>query len=136
MLIDVQSKAVYMKQIGEGLISLQKKAQGALSVISSIQDVLTLLKEFKAEEMSGCARDKIVLVEDAGTTTLAPVLSRLKGVVCTSGALGSHLAIVTREFGIPALMATKIDYDGSLDNRIVRIEPGDGTTGFLLIEEP
>jgi signal transduction protein with GAF and PtsI domain len=136
MLIDVQSKAVYMKQIGEGLISLQKKAQGALSVISSIQDVLTLLKEFKAEEMSGLARDKIVLVEDAGTTTLAPVLSRLKGVVCTSGALGSHLAIVTREFGIPALMATKIDYDGSLDNRIVRIEPGDGTTGFLLIEEP
>lgn len=124
-----------MKQIGEGLISLQKEAQGSLRVINSIQDVLTLLKEFKDEEMSGITGSKIVLVEDAGTTTLAPVLSRLKGVVCTSGALGSHLAIVTREFGIPALMGTKIEYDGDLDNQIVRITPGDGTTGFLLIKE-
>ncbi len=124
-----------MKQIGEGLISLQKSAQGVLRVITSIEDVLTLLKEFKAEETSGVAGDKIILVEDAGTTTLAPVLSRLKGVVCTSGALGSHLAIVTREFGIPALMGTKIDFDGKLDTQMVRIEPGDGTTGIFLIDE-
>lgn len=124
-----------MKQIGEGLITLQKPAQGALRIITSIEDVLTLLREFKAEETSGEAGDKIVLVEDAGTTTLAPVLSRLKGVVCTSGALGSHLAIVTREFGIPALMGTKITHEGNLDNHVVRIEPGDGTTGLFLLEE-
>ena len=125
-----------MKQIGEGLISLQKSAQGSLRVINSIDNVLTLLREFKSEETSGLVGDKIVLVEDAGTTTLAPVLSRLKGVVCTSGALGSHLAIVTREFGIPALMGTKINYEGTLDTQIVQIKPGDGTTGYLLIEEP
>jgi len=124
-----------MKQIGEGLISLQKPAQGVLRVINSIEDVLRLLKEFKTEELSGEIEDKIVLVEDAGTTTLAPVLSRLKGVVCTSGALGSHLAIVTREFGIPALMGTKINYSGKLDAQMVRIEPRDESTGIFLIED-
>lgn len=124
-----------MKQIGEGLITLQKTAQGTLRIISSIEDVLKLLKEFKAEESSGLVSEKMVLVEDAGTTTLAPILSRLKGVVCTSGALGSHLAIVTREFGIPALMGTKIDYDGSLDLQQVKIEPRDAPNGVLLINE-
>jgi signal transduction protein with GAF and PtsI domain len=124
-----------MKQIGEGLITLQKSAQGTLRIISSIEDVLKLLKEFKAEESSGLVSEKMVLVEDAGTTTLAPILSRLKGVVCTSGALGSHLAIVTREFGIPALMGTKIDYDGNLDSQQVKIEPRDAPNGVLLIDE-
>ena len=124
-----------MKQIGEGLISLNKSAEGILRVITSIQDVLTLLKELKAEEEQAVTDPKIVLVEDAGTTTLAPVLSRLQGVVCTSGALGSHLAIVTREFGIPALMGTKIDYEDKLANQRVRIEPSEGNSGVLLLLE-
>ncbi|MFX1342449.1 MAG: PEP-utilizing enzyme [Promethearchaeota archaeon] len=124
-----------MKQIGEGLISLNKSAEGILRVITSIQDVLTLLKELKEEEEQATTDPKIVLVEDAGTTTLAPVLSRLQGVVCTSGALGSHLAIVTREFGIPALMGTKIDYEDPLGNQRVRIEPSEGNSGVLLLLE-
>jgi signal transduction protein with GAF and PtsI domain len=124
-----------MKIVGEGLISLNKSAEGILREIKSIQDVLTLLKEFKADEEKGAIKETIVLVEDAGTTTLAPVLSRLKGVVCTSGALGSHLAIVTREFGIPALMGTNLDYDGHLTNQRVRIEPREGTAGILLLSE-
>lgn len=124
-----------LKQIGEGLLSLNKSAEGILCEINSIQDVLSLLKELKGEEERGTLEPKIVLVEDAGTTTLAPVLSNLKGVVCTSGALGSHLAIVTREFGIPALMGTTLDYDGELANQRVRIEPREGTSGVLLLIE-
>ncbi|MFX1577018.1 MAG: PEP-utilizing enzyme [Promethearchaeota archaeon] len=124
-----------MKQIGEGLITLQKSAQGTLRIISSIEDVLKLLKDLKAEEASNSVTETLVLVEDAGTTTLAPILSRLKGVVCTSGALGSHLAIVTREFGIPALMGTKIDYAGKLELQQVKIEPRDTPNGVLLIDE-
>ncbi len=124
-----------MKQIGEGIISLNKNAEGMLRVITSIQDVLTLLKEFKAEEDQTSADPKIVLVKDAGTTTLALVLSRLQGVVCTSGALGSHLAIVTREFGIPTLMGTKINYEDEFENQRVRIEPSEGSSGILLLLE-
>jgi signal transduction protein with GAF and PtsI domain len=126
---------IFLKQIGEGLISLNKTAEGILHVIHSIDDVLNLLKEFKKHSDDSEIDRKIVLVEDAGTTTLAPVLSRLQGVVCTSGALGSHLAIVTREFSIPALMGTKLSYDGELAGQRVRIEPRDGMSGVLLLIE-
>ncbi|MFW9954744.1 MAG: PEP-utilizing enzyme, partial [Candidatus Thorarchaeota archaeon] len=87
-----------MRKISDGLISLNLHAEGELRYITSVQEVIALLKEG--------ADGKIVLVDDAGTTFLAPVLSKLAGVVCMSGALGSHLAIVTREFEIPALMGT------------------------------
>jgi len=67
------------------LITLKLSAEGELRVIKSIQNVIGLWKEG--------ADGKIVMVEDAGITTLGPVLPKLAGVVCTSGALGSHLAI-------------------------------------------
>jgi signal transduction protein with GAF and PtsI domain len=112
-----------MKKVGQGLISLKLRAEGELRYITSVKEVIALLKEG--------AEGKIVLVEDAGTTFLAPVLPKLSGVVCTSGALGSHLAIVTREFEIPALMGTKLDNAASLDRKMVVIQPDDGMEGSL-----
>jgi len=92
-----------------------------------MKEVIQLLKEG--------ADGKIVLVNDGGTTFLAPVLSKLAGVVCITGALGSHLAIVTREFEIPALMGTKIQTPQSLNGKQVMIKPDEGTTGILLAME-
>lgn len=116
-----------MKKVGEGLISLRLSAQGELRYITSIQEVVELWKEG--------ADGKIVLVDDAGTTTLSPILPKLAGVVCTSGALGSHLAIVTREFEIPALMGTQLEDPRKLHGRQVRIEPDEGTSGVLLVDD-
>lgn len=116
-----------MRRVGQGLITLKLSAQGEMRVVKSIQDVVRLWKEG--------ADGKIVLVEDAGTTTLAPVLPKLAGVVCTTGALGSHLAIVTREFQIPALMGTKLETSESLDKRRVVIQPEEGTGGVLLVSD-
>jgi len=92
-----------------------------------MQEVIQLLKEG--------ADGKIVLVNDGGTTFLAPVLSKLAGVVCITGALGSHLAIVTREFEIPALMGTKIENPEGLDRKQVMIKPDEGTMGALFVME-
>jgi signal transduction protein with GAF and PtsI domain len=116
-----------LRRVGHGLITLKLSAKGEMRVVKSIQDVVRLWKEG--------ADGKIVLVEDAGTTTLAPVLSKLAGVVCTSGALGSHLAIVTREFQIPALMGTKLETSENLDRRKVVIQPEEGTAGALLVSD-
>jgi len=116
-----------MKRAAEGLISLNLEAEGELRYITSVQEVVQLLREG--------ADGKIVLVDDAGTTFLAPVLSKLTGVVCISGALGSHLAIVTREFEIPALMGTGIENPKDLDRRRVLIRPEGGTSGALFIIE-
>ena len=116
-----------LKTVGQGLISLKLTAEGELRYIKSIQEVVDLWKEG--------ADGKIVLVDDAGTTTLSPILPKLAGVVCTSGALGSHLAIVTREFEIPALMGTNIEDPDALHGKRVRIEPDEGTTGKLLVHD-
>lgn len=81
------------------------------------------------------ADGKIVMVEDAGITTLGPLLPRLAGVVCTAGTLGSHLAIVTREVSIPALMGTKLETSEDLNKRRVMIQPTDGPVGLLLLSD-
>jgi len=81
------------------------------------------------------ADGKIVMVEDAGITTLGPVLPKLAGVVCTAGTLVSHLAIVTREFSIPALMGTKLETSEDLNKRRVMIQPTDGPDGLLLLSD-
>lgn len=116
-----------MKRVGEGLITLTCTAEGELRVVRSPKDVVELWKEG--------AQGKIVLVEDAGVTTLGPILPRLAGVVCTSGGAGSHLAIVSREFSIPALMGTRIEglRLEDLDRKKAMIRPCDGTNGELLI---
>ncbi|MBN2229705.1 MAG: hypothetical protein JW779_08920 [Candidatus Thorarchaeota archaeon] len=116
-----------LKKVGQGLISLKLGAEGELRYITSVQEVVHLLKEG--------ADGKIVLVDDAGTTFLAPILSKLAGVVCMSGALGSHLAIVTREFEIPALMGVKIENPKELEKKFVAIRPDDGASGALFVED-
>ena len=116
-----------MKVIGNGKITLNISAHGELRVITSIQDVISLWKEGAA--------GKIAVVEDAGTTTLGPILSKLAGVVCMNGGVGSHLAIVSREFSIPALMGTKIKTDEPLDRRQATIMPNGGLEGLLLVSD-
>jgi phosphoenolpyruvate-protein kinase (PTS system EI component) len=116
-----------MKVIGNGKITLNISAQGELRVVTSIQDVISLWKEGAA--------GKIAIVEDAGTTTLGPILSKLAGVVCKTGGIGSHLAIVSREFSIPALMGTKIKTDEPLNKRQAVIKPNGGVEGLLLVSD-
>ena len=92
------------KLIGKGFsASTKNEVEGILVIIESVQDVIALIQ--------GEAEGKICYAEQAGTTTLAPILSRISGVICGTGSYASHLAIVSREYEIPAFMATKIDLD-------------------------
>ncbi|MHA1264384.1 MAG: PEP-utilizing enzyme [Candidatus Helarchaeota archaeon] len=90
------------QKIGKGRsVSSKEDIEGEFRVVMSVEDVLKLLEDG--------AENKIVIVEDCGTTTLGPILSQIKGVICTSGSEGSHLAIVSREFEIPALMGARFN---------------------------
>ncbi len=120
-------KDTSLKEVARGLISLKLTAEGELRYITTMKEVIQLMKEG--------AEGKVVLVKDGGTTFLAPILSKLVGVVCITGALGSHLAIVTREFEIPALMGTKIENPEDLDRKSVIIRPEQGTEGALFVKE-
>jgi phosphohistidine swiveling domain-containing protein len=73
---------------------------GHLISLNDPSDVLALLDQADA----GDARDLVAVVRDAGATFLGPIQADLVGLICLSGDLGSHLAIVSRELGTPALV--------------------------------
>jgi len=116
-------------KIGKGLSAASKEqAIGEFSIINSVEDVLTLLE--------AGAENKIVVVEDCGTTTIGPILSQIKGIVCTTGSEGSHLAIVSREFEIPAIMSTRftIDYK-TIHGKQGKIVSVDDKSGEIYVTE-
>ncbi len=74
---------------------------GHLIELNEPSDVLALLDDIGDRAL-------VALVRDAGATFLGPVQADLAGLVCLSGDLGSHLAIVSRELGTPALVGVQI----------------------------
>lgn len=118
-----------MRELGKGLsCSSEKEAIGVLTIIKKIQDVIALFDK---------AQGKICFVEDAGTTTLGPIMSDLEGIVCSTGGPGSHLAIVSREFDIPCIMAldSSIKTLTQYDNKKVKIITQDSDQGILYLIE-
>lgn len=119
------------KQIGNGLsVSTKKSTEGIFVAIYTVQDVIKLIK--------GEAEGKICWVEQAGATTLGPILSRISGVVCQTGSSGSHIAIVSREYEIPAIMSLKLDVDlKEIEGKKVKIQTSEETDRgeFLVWEE-
>jgi len=76
---------------------------GVVRVMESSDDVLAV--------MDTTAEGVVALVRDAGATFLAPLYHELAGVICTAGTLRSHIGIVTREFGVPCVMACELSRD-------------------------
>lgn len=70
--------------------------------------------------MEGVPADTIAIVDDSGGTLTAPVLEKFKGVLCAGGTTRSHLAILTREYGIPCLMNVRLS--GIKDGERIEIE--------------
>ncbi|HWJ53337.1 MAG TPA: PEP/pyruvate-binding domain-containing protein, partial [Propionibacteriaceae bacterium] len=62
-----------------------------------------------------------------------PLFSRAAAVVVDSGGVGSHAAIVAREYGIPAVMGTGTGTSVLTDGRLVTV---DGDTGLVIAQEP
>ncbi len=118
------------KVIGSGLsVSSKNEAEGIFIAIKDVQDVIKLIK--------GEAEGKICWVEQAGATTLGPILSRISGVVCQTGSSGSHIAIVAREYEIPAIMSLKLNFElDKLNGKKVKIStPEKSDRGELSVWE-
>ena len=73
----------------------------------------------------------IAVVESGGTTFLSPILGRLGGIVCTSGTTRSHLAIVSREYGVPCLLAVDLQGWQPTDGDRIRLTSSPAGEGFL-----
>ena len=116
-----------MEKIGEGLsCSSNSEAMGEFNYIKTVEDVINLFDS---------AKGKICIVDEAGTTTLGPILSDINGVLCTTGSAGSHLAIVSREFGLPCIMnvSFKIKDLKSLNGKKGRITTENDNKGIVYV---
>jgi phosphohistidine swiveling domain-containing protein len=58
-----------------------------------------------ADDLTGI----IAFVFQGGMTFLSPILAEVKGVVCTTGSLESHLALLAREFEMPCVMGAHLE---------------------------
>jgi phosphohistidine swiveling domain-containing protein len=109
--------------IGQGDIAYGKgTVSGVIRRFTTPDDVLDVI--------DADLDDTIALVESGGTTFLSPILGRLGGLVCTSGTLRSHLAIVSREFQLPCLMAVDLKEDldtGAMVTLVLEDGAGQGT---------
>ena len=70
---------------------------GTVLVVREVKEVDRLMRE-------GVPEGTIGVIDDAGGTMTAPILEEFEGVLCLAGTVRSHLAIISREFGVPVLM--------------------------------
>ena len=80
--------------IGDNVVKYPKNLIGTARYIRSSDRVLELLT-------NGVPDETVAIIDDSGGTLTAPILQRLKGVICAGGTVRSHLGILTREYAIP-----------------------------------
>ena len=81
----------------------------------------------------GTMRSGDVLVCPYTNPAWTPLFQRAVAVVVDSGGVGSHAAIVAREYGIPAVMGTGTGTSALTDGQLVTV---DGTRGRVTAAQP
>jgi phosphohistidine swiveling domain-containing protein len=89
--------SVEERLLATGTVASQGTVEGVLTPAMSVAEVLELMSQDVSEA--------ILWVEHASVTSVVPILPRVRGVVCEGGGLTSHIAIVSRQFGLPCVVA-------------------------------
>ena len=100
--------------LGEGEFVSGTGTSGVARRIVSIDDVLELLDNPDLGEM-------ILLTDSASATAIMPLLTEVRGVICSAGGRTSHLATVSRELGLSCVVGTSFTGDADIDRRRVVI---------------
>jgi hypothetical protein len=87
---------------GDNVFRAKADVSGRARFISKVETVMEMLTE-------GVPAGTIAIIDDSGGTLTAPILGDFAGVVCMGGTTRSHLGILTREYGVPCLMAAALD---------------------------
>ena len=102
-----------LRGAGDNVVTYETNLTGIARYVRTSDKVLEFLT-------NGVPADTIAIVDDSGGTLTAPILEKFKGVLCAGGTTRSHLAILTREYGIPCLMNSRLS--GIKDGERVEIE--------------
>lgn len=90
-----------LRGTGDNVVTRDRNLVGIARYVRTSEKVMEYLTQ-------GVPEDTIAIVDDSGGTLTAPVLEKFKGVLCAGGTTRSHLAILTREYGIPCLMNVRL----------------------------
>jgi len=90
-----------LRGVGDNVVSRKTDLIGIARYVRTSDKVLEYLTQ-------GVPPNTIAVVEDSGGTLTAPVLEKFTGVLCAGVTTRSHLAILTREYGIPCLMNARL----------------------------
>jgi hypothetical protein len=90
--------------IGRGVnVIVAAPCEGTIRYLRTPKDVLALLK-------SGDVSDTVLLARAGTVTFLGPLLPRRPvGIITMEGMPQSHLGILSREFGLPAIMTILLE---------------------------
>jgi signal transduction protein with GAF and PtsI domain len=80
----------------------QQDVSGMARFVSTVETVMEML-------VGGVPARTIAIIDDSGGTLTAPIVGDFTGVVCMGGTIRSHLGILTREYGVPCLMAAELE---------------------------
>lgn len=98
----------------EGLADLEEDALGLGDNVFATEDVVgrvivvRQVSEVDRLMREGVPAGSIGVIDDAGGTLTAPILPEFDAVLCRAGTVRSHLAIISREYGVPALMSVQL----------------------------
>ena len=98
---------------GDNVVRYAEDLVGTARYVRTSAAVLAYLQQ-------GVPPGTIAVIDDSGGTLTAPILEQFAGVLCAGGTVRSHLGILTREYGIPCFMNSKIS--GIRDGDTVRLE--------------
>lgn len=98
---------------GDNVFNAAANVIGTARLISNVEIVMEML-------LNGVPDGTIAVIDDSGGTLTAPILEGFAGVVCMGGTVRSHLGILTREYGVPCLMAAELD--GLSDGDTIEVE--------------
>ncbi len=101
----------------KGFASSAGVVQGPARVLKSLEDLVTL-------------KDGEIMVVPSTNPSWAPVFTKVKAAVTDIGGLTSHAAIVSREYGLPAVTGTGIATSVIKTGDILKV---DGGTGIVTI---
>jgi phosphohistidine swiveling domain-containing protein len=108
--------------VGSGMATnFADGAEGTLREVRGPEDVLALTDEIDGRAWS----PPVILVHEAGGTTLGPLLGEIAGVVSTKGTLGAHVALLAKEYGCPCIVGARLTVPAD-ELGLVRLSP-DGT---------
>lgn len=99
--------------VGDNVVRHDRNVIGTARYIRSNARVLAYLTD-------GVPPGTIAVIDDSGGTLTAPIIDQFAGVICAGGSVRSHLGILTREYGIPCLMNSRVS--GLRDGDRVEIE--------------